>query len=81
MVGGRIPEKGLPCFTFTISTQEIHCNISKKENKIVDGADDRIMQNSYNFVLCLHENPDLEEIGHHWQLIEIQQIGHQIALV
>jgi len=47
----------------------------------VDGAEDRIMQNQYNFVLTLHEDPDLEVVGHRWQVIELQQVGNLIALV
>jgi len=70
-VGGRISERNLPCFTFTIRIQEIHCNISKKTEKIVDGADDRVLQNRYNFVLSPHENPDLEVVGHQWVITEV----------
>jgi hypothetical protein len=81
LIGGRIPEKKLPCFTFTISTQEIHCNVNNKSKKIVDGAEDRIMQSQYNFVLTYHESPDVETVGHMWELIELQQVGNLIALV
>jgi len=81
LLGGHIPDKKLPTFTFTIKTQEIHCNISKKEKKIVDGAEDRIMYNQYNFALTLHENPDIATTGHKWELIELQQVGSLIALV
>ena len=82
MIGGQVPDKKLPTFTFTIKTQEIHCLLSKmNQKKIVDGADDRIMYCQYNFALTLHSNPDIENIGHKWELIELQQIGNQIALV
>eukprot|EP00331_Platyophrya_macrostoma_P015913 CAMPEP_0176475096 /NCGR_PEP_ID=MMETSP0127-20121128/43409_1 /TAXON_ID=938130 /ORGANISM="Platyophrya macrostoma, Strain WH" /LENGTH=404 /DNA_ID=CAMNT_0017870639 /DNA_START=37 /DNA_END=1247 /DNA_ORIENTATION=+ len=63
LVGGQIPENKFPMFTFTIRTQEIYCNVSKKDQKIVDGAEDRLMVCQYNFVLTPHQNPDLEEIG------------------
>ena len=68
-------------FTFTIKTQEIHCNVSKKENKIVDGAEDRIMHCQYNFVLTPHQTPDLEEIGHGWEMVEVTMLGNVKALV
>ena len=81
-IGGRIPEKSLPCFTFNITTQEIHCMLSRKEkNKIVDGADDRVMQNQYNFVLTRHQNPDIEVVGHLWEMTELQQVGALAQLV
>lgn len=81
LVAGQVHEKKLPHFTFSIDTQEIHCNISKKANKVVDGAEDQILQNKYIFVVTVNENADLEAVGHRWQIVEIQQVGHQVALV
>lgn len=81
IVGGRVPEKGVPRFTFNINCQEIYCHVSIHKNKIVDGADDRIIQKSYNVVFAMHDNPDLEEVGHIWELVELHQVGHQEALV
>ena len=52
-VGGQVPDNKYPMFTFTIRTQEIYCNVSLKDQKIVDGAEDRIMYCVYNFVLTL----------------------------
>ena len=82
LIGGHVPDKKLPTFTFTIKTQEIHCLLSKTDpKKIVDGADDRIMYCQYNFALTPHSNPDIEHIGHKWELIELAQVGSLIALV
>ena len=67
-----IPEKRLPVFLFTIKTQEIHCNISKIDKRIVDGDDERLMNVEYSFAITPHQNPDLENVGHAWELIEIQ---------
>ena len=67
-------ETDQPCFTFTIRLQEIYCNISKKNGKIVDGADDRVLQQRFNFVLTLHDDPDLEITGHPWKIVEIQPV-------
>lgn len=66
-----IPEKGLPVFVFTIKMQEIHCLINKISGKIVDGEDDRLMSYEFRFALSLHDSPDLEEIGHCWEIIEL----------
>jgi len=75
IIGGRISaESSQPCFTFTIQVQEIYCNISNKTKKIVDGGEDRVLRTRYNFVLTLHEDPDLEMSGHPWELIEVQPI-------
>jgi len=75
IIGGRISaERSQPCFTFTIQVQEIYCNISNKTKKIVDGGEDKVLRARYNFVLTLHDNPDLEMSGHPWELIEIQPI-------
>jgi len=81
LLGGHIPDKKLPTFTFTIKTQEIHCNYSIKEKKIVDGAEDRIMYNQYNFALTLHSTPDIITTGHKWEVIELAQVGSLAALV
>lgn len=67
-----IPEKKLPVFIFSIKTQEIYCYISKIDKKIVDGDDNRLMQNEYSFALTPHLTPDLENVGHSWEIIEIQ---------
>ena len=62
----------MPVFIFSIKTQEIHCNISKIDRRIVDGDDERLMHYEYSFALTPHTNPDLENVGHGWELIEIQ---------
>ncbi len=61
----------MPIFIFHINMQEIHCFISKKDGSIVDGDEDRLMSYEYRFALQLHENPDLEEIGHEWEIVEL----------
>ena len=56
-----IPESRLPVFVFSIKVQEIFCNISVIDKRIVDGADDRLMQNEYLFSLTPHHTPDVLE--------------------
>jgi len=70
-IAGKISERNLPSFNFTLRIQEIHCNISKKTGKIVDGAEDRVVQNRYNIAISLAENPDLENVGHKWVITEV----------
>lgn len=67
-----IPEKRLPVFVFLIKTQEIHCNISKIDKTIVDGDDERLMNYEYSFAITPHQSPDLENVGHGWEIIELQ---------
>lgn len=38
----------------------------------MDGGDDRIMSYDYLFALRLHTEPDLESVGHKWELVELQ---------
>lgn len=39
--------------------------------KIVDGDDERIMRTDYMFGIRLHHEPDLETIGHKWEIVEM----------
>lgn len=73
-------EGNMPSFTFTVQIQEIHCNVSKKTGKIVDGEDDRLVQNKYNIVLSPAENPDLATVGHRWVITEIHQLENVLML-
>lgn len=66
-----IPENRLPVFVFYIKMQEIHCLTHKITGKIVDGEDDRLMSYEFKFALCLHDSPDLENVGHCWEIIEL----------
>jgi len=70
-IAGRISERNLPSFSFTLRLQEIHCYLSKKTGKIVDGSEDRLLQNRYNISISLAENPDLENVGHQWVVTEV----------
>ena len=47
----------------------------------MDGADDRVLQNRYNFVLSPHDSPDLETVGHQWMITEVIPIEavHMLA--
>lgn len=38
----------------------------------MDGDVDRLMSMDFRFALTLHDSPDLEIIGHKWEIIELQ---------
>lgn len=65
-------DKGLPMFVFSVSAQEIFCDINKQTKKVINGGDDRIMRTEYSFALTINQNPDLEYTGHTWEIIEVQ---------
>ncbi|KRX00901.1 hypothetical protein PPERSA_09507 [Pseudocohnilembus persalinus] len=66
------PDSILPVFQFNIKMQEIYCNVDDITGKIVDGSDDRVMAYDFIFGVRLHTDPDLETVGHKWELIEVQ---------
>lgn len=42
-LGGMIPDKSPPQFTFTIQVQEVSCKVNNKDNSIKEGGDNRIL--------------------------------------
>lgn len=40
-----------------------------------------IMQNTYRIVLSRHHEPNVEVVGHYWEIIEFQKIGEVKQLV
>jgi hypothetical protein len=80
--GGQVPEKQPPQFTFSIEIQEINCKVSvKDDNVITEGAEDRILQTSYRFVLSRHDNPDMALTGHYWEIVEFNKVGELQQIV
>ena len=37
----------------------------------MDGSDDRIMGNEYTFAIRYHLDPDIEALGHRWEMAEL----------
>ena len=69
-----IPDQNQPIFVFNIKAQYIYCFVHKIDpKKIVDGADDRLMSVEFQFGLRFHSTPDIETIGHKWEIIEVQE--------
>ena len=42
-LGGMIPDKSPPQFTFTIQVQEVSCKVNNKDESIKEGSDNRIL--------------------------------------
>jgi hypothetical protein len=54
-LGGQVPEKQPPQFTYTLEVQEINCKVSvKNENEIKEGGDNNILSSTYRIVLSMH---------------------------
>jgi len=49
----------------------LYCNICKTTGKIVDGSDDNIMGYDFIYSLKIHTEPDIETVGHKWELVEL----------
>lgn len=80
-LGGQIPDKSPPQFSFTIEVQEIDCKVNVKDGSIKDGGEDRIIESVYRIVLSRHDNPDLETTGHYWEIVEFNKVGELQRLV
>jgi hypothetical protein len=75
-LGGSIPEKSPPQFTFTITVQEINCRVGiKNDFEIVGGGEDNILQSVYRIVLSRHDEPDIALTGHYWEIVEFNKVG------
>lgn len=74
---GAAIKNGFPYFQFLVNMQELDCLVSTKEEDegkevIVSGDKGKITNNSYVLTLALHQQPDLEVVGHEWEIIEFQ---------
>jgi hypothetical protein len=71
-----------PSFTFIVTTQEIDCKVSiKDEEEIVEGSIDNLLQNQWRYTITRHDNPDIELTGHYWQVSEFAKVGELKQLV
>ena len=68
-------EKDLPLFIFSISVQELFCNVSKKDKKVLEGNPGYIKGVQYLVSIQRHPTPDLATTGHYWKIKEIAQTG------
>jgi hypothetical protein len=80
-LGGHVPDKSTPTFTFSIEVQEINCKVNIKDGSIKEGKDDEIVDATYRIALSLHDNPDIELAGHYWEIVEFNKVGELKRLV
>ena len=62
-----------------MSLMEVYCYVDG-EGKIIDGDDDRIMSSTYQFLLK-YSGENIGELGHPWQIAEMQKIDEVKMLV
>lgn len=81
-LGGMVPDKSTPQFSFTIVVQEINCKVKLiNPDEIHDGSDSAIMQATYRFTLCRHSEPDMALTGHYWEVVEFAKQGELQQIV
>jgi hypothetical protein len=67
LMGGGIDEATeMPIFYFYAEIYEIHCILSKKKGKVVEGSEDCIQFKKYHFNLIYNPEADVDTIGHNW---------------
>ena len=49
-------------------TDEPYFRLDAEGNEITDGAP--IMQNTYRIVISRHSEPNIEEVGHYWEIVD-----------
>lgn len=69
--------QSFPVFQFMIRMQDVDCLVSTKpedEDKdvIISGGVNNITSNTYLVSLMLHDNPDLEAVGHVWKIVDFR---------
>jgi hypothetical protein len=60
-----------------VRMQEIDCLISTKEEDlgkevIVQGSKDKVISRSYILTVKLHDEPNIELVGHEWELMSFR---------
>ena len=77
----KLLESGEPRFIFIITTQEVDCIVSKKDGVPTSGNSSTIKRVTYYAALGKKDHPNLEKVGHYWELKEIQQTGETKQLL
>ena len=76
--GGLIEER-VPQFIYHLEVQEFDekINVKTGEKFVMEGVSNSaaIMNNTYRIVLSRHDEPNIEETGHYWQITEFYKIG------
>ena len=79
-IGGQVPEKSPPQFTFTIEIQEMDCKVLA-DGTIHSGADDRMMKVAYRVILSRRDEPDIATTGHYWEIVECSVVNQVKQLI
>ena len=74
-INATLPEQDNPVFRFRLHCQEINCLVTKAEGKVIQGDEHQVESCQYNVDLCRNSNPEIEIVGHPWQIVGIERIG------
>ena len=74
---GGLIENRMPQFIYHIEVQEFDEKVSLKTGQVIENSSKAIMNNSYRIVLQRHDEPNIEETGHYWEIVGFQLIGTQ----
>lgn len=81
-LGGKLGEKGVPQFIYSIRIEEINCFLCKNNpEEIKEGDDDSILGSHFRLTVEPHESPDLQLMGHYWKFVEFEKIQETEMLV
>jgi len=74
-LSAALPEPENPVFRFRLSCQEINCLVSKADGKVIEGDENQVESCQYNIDLCRNPNPEIDIVGHSWQIVHLERIG------
>lgn len=77
---GAAVQGGKPFFIFEIKITKIECRVSNS-GEYVEGNPDNIYENTYHVTYALHDEPQIADTGHYWEIIELQKVGEVKLLI
>lgn len=81
LLGVQRPEKEFPIFAYSVNIQDLFCNISKKDGKIVAGDKGHIKSRQFIVWIQRHTSPDLAAVGHYWKVKAMEKTGELKQIV
>lgn len=78
---GAKVQNGIPYFTFTHEIQEINCRVNPATGEVVEGDPSSIMSASYMFTIRRHDEPNIAETGHYWEVVDVMKINETLQIV
>lgn len=76
----------MPYFSFTAKVQEVDCLVQEKPDEngaevVISGNLNNIISNTYVFIITMHDEPDVESVGHEWKVVDFRKAeGHKMLL-